>query len=66
MLMGKFSLCMCSSMKKDSSLDDSDMRGGSRWRSDESSEDEAQHVVDRHTGGTTQFAARRRARFLRR
>lgn len=57
-----------SSMKRDSRVEDSSVRVGSRWRSDESSGDEAEQGADRQQiGGSTPFSGRRRtARFLRR
>lgn len=64
--LGEVSPNLQSSMKRDSPAEDSNTRVGSRWRSDESSEDEAEHGVDRQMGGTTPIAGRRRARFSRR
>jgi len=61
-----FSLFICSFETRDSPAEDSKMRTGSRWRSDESSEDEVEHGVDRHMTGGIVFANRRRARSSRR
>lgn len=51
--------------KEDSPVEELNMKVGLRWRSDESSGDEMDNMLDKLTG-TSPFSVRRRARFSRR